>query len=87
MVKNTEFSTKRIIFKTFKQKWVYPYHPIPAKGTGQNLLDNDFLVRLEFVNICRTHQNANPMILNTVLFTDGASFARRGILIFRNKHE
>ena len=92
VAENPEISTRRMaadtpvskssIGRIFNQEGLYPYHFTPV----QNLLGLDLPARLEFAQFFRTQQNANPMFLNKILFTDEATFTRRGVFNFRNKH-
>lgn len=89
---NPEISTRRMaagtgvskssVLRVFHQEKLYPYHFTPV----QNLRNNDLPNRLRFAQFCRNQQNDDPMFLNKVLFTDEATFTRRGIFNFRNKH-
>lgn len=61
---------------------LYPYHFTPV----QNLLQNDLPARMEFCQILLNKKNENPSFLNNILFTDEATFTRRGIFNWRNNH-
>ncbi|KAJ8918518.1 hypothetical protein NQ315_015225 [Exocentrus adspersus] len=92
VAENPELSTRRIsmetgvskstVWKTLNKEGLHPYHFTPV----QNLLQTDFPARQDFAHFCRLQQNADPMFLNKVLFTDEATFTRRGVFNFRNKH-
>ena len=92
VAENPEISTRRMaaatgvskssILRIFHQEKLYPYHFTPV----QNLLEADLPARLQFARFCRAQQNRDPMFLNKVLFTDEATFTRRGVFNFRNKH-
>ncbi|XP_050305585.1 uncharacterized protein LOC126742824 [Anthonomus grandis grandis] len=73
---------KSSICKIFHEEGLYSYHFTPV----QNLLENDFAPRIKFARFCRAQINADPLFLNKILFTDEATFTRRGIFNFRNKH-
>lgn len=70
------------VLRILHQERLYPYHFTPV----QNLLEADLPARLQFARFCRARQNEDLSFLNNVLFTDEATFTRRGVLNFRNKH-
>ena len=92
VAENPEISTRHLaaatgvgkssVCKIFHEEGLYPYHFTPV----QNLLERDFAARLEFSRFCRTRINADPIFLNKILFTDEATFTRRCIFNFRNRH-
>lgn len=74
--------SKTTVLKIFHKENLYPYHFTPV----QNLLAADLPGRLQFAHFMRTQQNLDREFLNNVLFTDEATFTRRGVFNFRNKH-
>lgn len=92
VAENPRLSTRRLkaecgvskssILRIFRKEGLHPYHFTPV----QNLLPADLPRRLEFSHFFRTQQNRNPLFLNNILFTDEATFTRRGVFNFRNMH-
>ncbi|KAJ8953852.1 hypothetical protein NQ318_006703 [Aromia moschata] len=89
VAENSELSTRHIametgvskstVWKLLKKEGLHPYHFMPV----QNLIQGDFPDRLDFAHFCRLQQIADPIFLNKVLFTDEATFTRRGVFNMR----
>ncbi|KAJ8910642.1 hypothetical protein NQ315_012510 [Exocentrus adspersus] len=45
-----------------------------------------YFTPVQFSNFCRIRHNEDPTFLDRILFTDEATFTRRGIFNYRNKH-
>lgn len=73
---------KSSIHRLFHNEKLYPYHFSPV----QNLLPADFPDREQFCLRFLDRHNDDPHFLSKVLFTDEATFTRRGVFNFRNKH-
>jgi hypothetical protein len=92
VAENPEISSRRMALSTgvskssvlriFHREKLHPYHFTPV----QNLLAADFPARLQFARFFQAQQNAEQIFLNKILFTDEATFTRRGVFNFRNKH-
>lgn len=81
LARDTRVSQTTIMRILHKEK-LYPYRFTPV----QNLLAADPPARLQFANLMRAQQHIDHQFLNNVLFTDEATFTRRGVFNFRNKH-
>jgi hypothetical protein len=73
---------KTSILKTLHEEKYHPYHFTPV----QNLLPVDLPSRYQFASDIRNKQNTDYTFVNRILFTDEATFTRRGIFNLRNKH-
>lgn len=92
VAENPRISTRRLqnitnvgkstISRILRREKLYPYHFTPV----QNLLPNDSAARLEFSQFLLGKQNDDNMFLNKILFTDEATFTRRGVFNWRNNH-
>lgn len=92
VAENPEVSSRRLkaatgvskssIVRIFHDEGLYPYHFTPV----QCLLPPDLPARLQFSHFFQNLQNTDPMFLNRVLFTDEATFTRRGVFNYRNRH-
>ncbi|KAJ8943627.1 hypothetical protein NQ318_016605 [Aromia moschata] len=58
------------------------YHYSPA----QNLLPGDFLARMQFCEFILRRNRQDAYFVNKILFTDEATFTRRGIFNKKNCH-
>lgn len=92
VVENPRISTRRIaarlnasrstVHRILQRERLHPFHLQPV----QSLQPQDHAARLQY---CQwfLHQSAdNPAFCSTVLFTDEASFTRRGVFNFHNEH-
>lgn len=75
-------TSKTTVHKIFRDQKMHPFHFSPV----QNLLPTDLPARLQFARFCHAQNNANPMFPNKILFTDEATFTRRGVFNLKNKH-
>ncbi|KAJ8961584.1 hypothetical protein NQ318_014836 [Aromia moschata] len=66
----------------FEKEMLAPYHYTPV----QQLLPQDLPARLQCTQFLQNMQTENPDFLNTILFTDEATFTRRGIFNWRNNY-
>ena len=92
VAENTNTSTRRIsaatgishssVFRVLKRENLRAYHFCPV----QNLLPQDFPARLQFALFLRQQQNNDPTFYSKILFTDEATFTRRGVFNWRNSH-
>lgn len=92
VAENPEVSTRRLaaatgisqssIFRILKKENLRPFHFTPV----QNLLARDLPARVEFSEFLRNEQRANRNFLENILFTDEATFTRRGVFNWRNSH-
>lgn len=92
VTQNPNISTRRLglatgisqssVFRILKREELHPYHYTPV----QNLLPQDLPARLQFAQFLQNKQNGNPDFLDTILFTDEATFTRRGIFNWKNNH-
>ncbi|XP_066157166.1 uncharacterized protein [Euwallacea fornicatus] len=85
--------SQKSVVRIFHEEKLYPYHFTPV----QNLCEVDLQARLQFCNFFRMCQCNVPLgyaygfpLLyrkgSLVLFTDEATFTRRGVINHRNKH-
>lgn len=89
---NPQLSTRRLsaitgvsnasVFRILKKENLRPFHFTPV----QNLLPRDLPVRVEFAQFIRDRKNLNANFVNNILFTDEATFTRRGVFNWRNSH-
>lgn len=70
------------INRILRKEKLYPYHFTPV----QNLLPQDPAARLRFSQFLQTKQNEDRNFLDKILFTDEATFTRRGVFNWRNNH-
>jgi hypothetical protein len=70
------------VLRIFHREHLHPYHFTPV----QNLLEADLPARLDFARYIQARQDQDPFFINKIMFTDEATFTRRGIFNFRNKH-
>uniref|UniRef100_V5GHS2 Transposable element Tc3 transposase n=3 Tax=Anoplophora glabripennis TaxID=217634 RepID=V5GHS2_ANOGL len=92
IAENTQTSTRRIssatgvsqpsVFRILHKEKLYPYHFRPV----QQLMPQDPPGRFRFAQFLRRQQNADPTFYNKILFTDEATFTRRGVFNWRNSH-
>lgn len=92
IIENPELSTRRLqaatgvskssVSRILHTEKLYPYHFTPV----QNLLPNDLPRRLQFCQSMLGKINQDPIFLKKVLFTDEATFTRRGVFNWRNNH-
>lgn len=92
VAQNSEISTRRLstatgisqpsVIRILHKENLYPYHFTPV----QNLLPRDYRTRVEFCQWLKGKLNNNPTFLNNILFTDEATFTRRGVFNWRNSH-
>lgn len=92
IAENTRTSTRQIsaatgisqssVSRILHKEKLYPYHFTPV----QHLTPQDPLARLRFAQFLRQQQNDDPTFYNKILFTDEATFTRRGIFNWRNSH-
>lgn len=61
---------------------LHPYHYSPV----QHLLPTDLPARLQFCQLLLNNHNHDPTFINRILFTDEATFTRRGVFNWRNNH-
>lgn len=71
-----------IIYKVIHRNQLHPYHFTPV----QHLKPRDLPARLAFCRRIRGKQNNNAQLMKSVLFTDEATFTRRGVFNWRNSH-
>lgn len=74
--------SKTSVLKRLHLDKYHPYHFTPV----QNLLPADLPLRYQFASDIRNRQNLDPTFINRILFTDEATFTRRGIFNLRNNH-
>lgn len=74
--------SKSSVLRIFHSENLYPYHFTPV----QNLRPIDRSTRLQFANFFQRQQQIDPLFVVKILFTDEATFTRRGVFNFRNKH-
>lgn len=89
---NPDMSTRRLraatgirqpsIWRILHKEKLHPYHFTPV----QNLLPQDLPARLRFAQFLHDKQNADRNFLDKILFTDEATFTRRGVFNRRNNH-
>ncbi|XP_023310007.1 uncharacterized protein LOC111691430 [Anoplophora glabripennis] len=89
---NSGMSTRRLsaatgvsqssICRILKKEMLHPYHYTPV----QQLLPQDLPARLQFAQFVQNMQMENPDFLNRILFTDEATFTRRGVFNWKNNH-
>lgn len=89
---NPEISIRRLsaataiprtsIHRVIRAQLLHPYHHTNV----QELLPTDLPLRLHFCQWLRNKQNNDPTFFSRVLFTDEATFTRRGIINARNSH-
>lgn len=92
VAENSQISTRRLqaatgiskttILKVIHDENLYPYHFTPV----QNLLPTDLPARLNFCNFLNQKQDLDPDFPKKILFTDEATFTRRGVFNWRNNH-
>ncbi|XP_066257045.1 uncharacterized protein [Euwallacea similis] len=92
IAENKTLSTRRLsatmgmsqssVWRILHKEKFHPYHLTPV----QNLLVEDRSVRLRFAQFLQEEQNEDPNFLNKILFTDEATFARRGIFNWKSSH-
>lgn len=92
IVDNPQLSTRRLsamtgvsqssVFRILKKANLRPYHFTPV----QNLLAGDHPVRLNFAQWMINRKNQNRNFIKNILFTDEATFTRRGVFNWRNSH-
>lgn len=92
IAENPELSTRRLeastgigkstVSEVINAENLFPYHFTPV----QNLLPGDLPVRSEFCQNLLNKNNEDPMFLRKILFTDEATFTRRGIFNWKNNH-
>lgn len=74
--------SKTSVLKILHQDNYHPFHFIPV----QNLLPRDIPLRYQFARDIRNKQNIDHTFVDRILFTDEATFTRRGIFNLRNNH-
>lgn len=74
--------SKTSILKILHREHFHPYHFTPV----QNLLPTDLPLRCRFANDIRNRQNLDHSFVDKILFTDEATFTRRGVFNLRNNH-
>jgi len=89
---NPHLSTRRLtaatrisqpsIWRILHRENLHPYHFTPV----QNLLPRDLPVRLRFAQFLHEKQREDQHFFNKILFTDEATFTRRGIFNLKNHH-
>lgn len=89
---NPELSTRRLsaitgvshssVFRLLKKEHLRPYHFTSV----QNLLPTDYPLRLNFAQWMLNRKNENRNFIKNILFTDEATFTRRGVFNWRNSH-
>lgn len=79
---NSTHVRKTSILKILHAEKLYPYHLNPV----QHLLPADLPARLQFCRFLLNSHNNDPAFINRILFTDEATFTRRGVLNWRNNH-
>lgn len=89
---NSKISTRRLASATQVKKTsvlnilhtekLHPYHFNPV----QNLLPTDLPARLQFCQFLLHKHTQDPMFINKILFTDEATFTRRGVFNWHNNH-
>lgn len=92
IAENPQLSTRRLqaatrisksaVSRIIHRENLYPFHFSPV----QNLLPADEPLRLQFCQNLLQRANNDPLFVNTILFTDEATFTRRGIFNWRNNH-
>lgn len=92
VAEDTQISTRRLsaatllsrasIHRTIQKENLYPYHFTPV----QSLIPVDYPARLQFSRFLLNKHNDDPTFLKKILFTDEATFTRRGIFNWRNSH-
>lgn len=92
IAEDPELSTRRLsaitgvskssIFRILHKEDLRPFHFIPV----QNLLPRDLPARVEFSQFLQNKQTINRNFIENVLFTDEATFTRRGVFNWRNSH-
>lgn len=70
------------VWRVLHEQLLYPYHLQRVQALGPA----DFPVRLQFCRWLYQEIN-NPFFLQSVLFTDEASFSRDGVVNFHNNHQ
>ncbi|KAJ8959667.1 hypothetical protein NQ318_021855 [Aromia moschata] len=70
------------ICRILKKEMLHPYQYTPV----QQLLPQDLPVRLQFTQFLQNMQTENPDFLTKILFTDEATFTRRGVFNWRSNH-
>lgn len=78
MARETHICKTRVL----RSEGLSPYYFTPV----QDLLPADLPARIQFCRFILDQQNECPMFLNNILFTDEATFTRRGVFNFPNKH-
>lgn len=73
---------QRTVFNILHEQQLYPYHFTPV----QNLLPGDLLARTNFCEFVLNKMRQYPLFVNKILFTDEATFTRRGIFNYKNGH-
>lgn len=89
---NPEVSSRRLsaatgvsqssIIRILKKENFHPYHFTPV----QNLLPRDLPRRLQFCQRILNQHNGDQNFIKNIMFTDEATFTRRGIFNWRNSH-
>lgn len=92
VTENPGISTRRLstatrisqsaIWRILKKEKLYPFHLNPV----QNLLPQDPPARLRFANFLQEQITNDPTFLEKNLFTDEATFTRRGVFNWHNNH-
>lgn len=70
------------VFRILKKEGLRPYHFTPV----QNLLPTDLPRRMEFAQFIMDKTNVNNNFVSNILFSDEATFTRRGVFNWRNCH-
>lgn len=70
------------IVRLLKKEKFHPFHFTPV----QNLLPRDYPTRVSFCRRMRRKQNEDRSFYKNILFTDEATFTRRGVFNWRNSH-
>lgn len=70
------------VCRILKKEKLRPYHYTPV----QNLLQQDYLARQRFAQWLQDKLRDNDNFLSKILFTDEATFTRRGVFNWKNNH-
>lgn len=74
--------SKQSVLRVLRKERFYPYHFTPV----QNLLRRDLPQRLQFCQFVLNKHNRDRNFVKNTLFTDEATFTRRGVFNWRNTH-